>query len=115
VRLGCRCRKVWLTRIDYYYYYCDILLLLCYHLVTRCCGDILLLLLLVCLQLAVEYHKRFDPIYSDARNRARQLGPFSYYYSYMAQPKQQLDTFRWDIYVFNRAICANSLGAGRSP
>eukprot|EP00882_Tetradesmus_deserticola_P003525 GHRQ01003730.1.p1 GENE.GHRQ01003730.1~~GHRQ01003730.1.p1 ORF type:complete len:435 (+),score=181.80 GHRQ01003730.1:307-1611(+) len=44
--------------------------------------------------LAVEYHKRFDPIYSDARNRARQLGPFSYYYSYMAQPKQQLDTFR---------------------
>jgi len=46
------------------------------------------------LQLAVEYHKRFDPIYSDARNRARQLGPFSYFYSYMAQPKQQLDTFR---------------------
>ena len=45
-------------------------------------------------QLAVEYHKRFDPIYSDARNRARNLGPFSYFYSYMAQPKQQLDTFR---------------------
>lgn len=44
--------------------------------------------------LGVEYHKRFDPIYSDARNRARALGPFSYYYSYMAQPKQQLDTFR---------------------
>eukprot|EP00879_Flechtneria_rotunda_P032041 GHRR01035190.1.p1 GENE.GHRR01035190.1~~GHRR01035190.1.p1 ORF type:complete len:274 (+),score=103.00 GHRR01035190.1:243-1064(+) len=44
--------------------------------------------------LAVEYHKRYDPIYQDARNRARQLGPFSYYYSYMAQPKQQLDTFR---------------------
>eukprot|EP00878_Enallax_costatus_P003292 GHUV01003495.1.p1 GENE.GHUV01003495.1~~GHUV01003495.1.p1 ORF type:complete len:426 (+),score=94.81 GHUV01003495.1:198-1475(+) len=44
--------------------------------------------------LAVEYHKRFDPIYSDARNRARNLGPFSYYYSYMAQQKQQLDTFR---------------------
>ncbi|KAF8062958.1 ydgJ [Scenedesmus sp. PABB004] len=44
--------------------------------------------------LAVEYHKRFDPIYADARNRARSLGPFSYYYSYMAQPKQQLDTFR---------------------
>jgi hypothetical protein len=36
-------------------------------------------------QLAVEYHKRFDPIYSDARNRARGLGPFSYFYSYMAQ------------------------------
>lgn len=36
-------------------------------------------------QLAVEYHKRFDPVYSDARIRARSLGPFSYYYSYMAQ------------------------------
>lgn len=47
-----------------------------------------------CLQVAVEYHKRFDPIYSDARNRIRHLGPFSYYYSYMAQPKQQLDTFK---------------------
>jgi D-galacturonate reductase len=45
-------------------------------------------------QLAVEYHKRFDPIYSDARNRARTLGPFSYFYSYMAQPKVQLDTFK---------------------
>ncbi|GBF95493.1 D-galacturonic acid reductase [Raphidocelis subcapitata] len=44
--------------------------------------------------LAVEYHKRFDPIYSDARNRARSLGPFSYFYSYMAQPKVQLETFR---------------------
>lgn len=50
--------------------------------------------LLPVLQLGVEYHKRFDPIYSDARNRARNLGPFSYFYSYMAQPKQQLDTFR---------------------
>ncbi|KAI8475160.1 MAG: hypothetical protein J3K34DRAFT_405520 [Monoraphidium minutum] len=44
--------------------------------------------------LAVEYHKRFDPIYSDARNRARGLGAFSYFYSYMAQPKVQLETFR---------------------
>ena len=46
------------------------------------------------LLLATEYHKRFDPVYSDARARAPKLGPFSYYYSYMAQPKQQLDTFR---------------------
>jgi predicted dehydrogenase len=46
------------------------------------------------LQVGVEYHKRFDPIYADARDRIRQLGPFSYYYSYMAQQKQQLDTFR---------------------
>jgi D-galacturonate reductase len=46
------------------------------------------------LLIATEYHKRFDPVYSDARARASKLGPFSYYYSYMAQPKQQLDTFR---------------------
>lgn len=44
--------------------------------------------------LATEYHKRFDPIYSDAKARASKLGPFSYYYSYMAQPKQQIDTFK---------------------
>jgi D-galacturonate reductase len=45
---------------------------------------------------AVEYHKRFDPIYSDARHRIRSLGPFSHFASFMAQPKQQLATFsRW--------------------
>ena len=43
---------------------------------------------------AVEYHKRFDPIYVDARDRVRaQLGPFSYFSSTMTQPKAQLDTF----------------------
>ncbi len=42
----------------------------------------------------MEYHKRFDPIYSDAHNRIRALGPFSYFNAYMAQPKQQLDTFK---------------------
>jgi len=43
---------------------------------------------------AVEYHKRFDPIYTDARDRARaQLGPFSFFQSTMTQPKAQLDTF----------------------
>ncbi len=46
------------------------------------------------LQAAVEFHKRFDPMYSDARNRIRDLGPFSHFASHMAQPKQQLDTFR---------------------
>jgi len=46
------------------------------------------------LLIGAEYHKRFDPIYSDARARAARLGPFSYYYSYMAQPKQQLETFQ---------------------
>jgi len=39
-------------------------------------------------------HKRLDPMYADARDRIRELGPFSYMYSYMSQPKHQLDTFR---------------------
>jgi D-galacturonate reductase len=40
-------------------------------------------------------HKRFDPMYSDARDRIRtDLGHFSYFYSFMSQPKFQLDTFR---------------------
>jgi D-galacturonate reductase len=44
---------------------------------------------------AVEYHKRFDPIYVDARDRTRaHLGPFSFFSSTMTQPKAQLDTFR---------------------
>mmetsp|Transcript_56290 Transcript_56290/g.178206 ORF Transcript_56290/g.178206 Transcript_56290/m.178206 type:complete len:429 (+) Transcript_56290:283-1569(+) len=41
----------------------------------------------------VEYHKRFDPIYDDARNRVRGLGSFSFFTATMTQPKQQLDTF----------------------
>ncbi len=43
---------------------------------------------------AMEVHKRWDPIYLDARDRIRQLGPFSYFSSYMSQPKTQLETFR---------------------
>lgn len=42
----------------------------------------------------VEVHKRFDPIYLDAKDKIQALGPFSYMYSYMSQPKHQLDTFR---------------------
>ncbi|GLC34343.1 hypothetical protein PLESTB_000739600 [Pleodorina starrii] len=42
----------------------------------------------------VEFHKRWDPMYSDARNRAAQLGPFSHFAAHMTQPKQQLDTFK---------------------
>lgn len=42
----------------------------------------------------VEHHKRFDPAYWDARARARKLGDFNYFYSYMSQPKSQLETFR---------------------
>lgn len=42
-----------------------------------------------------ELHKRFDPFYVDARDRIRNnLGPFSYYWAYMSQPKHQLDTFK---------------------
>eukprot|EP00598_Pedospumella_elongata_P007344 CAMPEP_0184985464 /NCGR_PEP_ID=MMETSP1098-20130426/14130_1 /TAXON_ID=89044 /ORGANISM="Spumella elongata, Strain CCAP 955/1" /LENGTH=464 /DNA_ID=CAMNT_0027509551 /DNA_START=33 /DNA_END=1427 /DNA_ORIENTATION=+ len=43
---------------------------------------------------AIEVHKRWDPIYSDARDQLQSLGDFSYMYSYMSQPKHQLDTFR---------------------
>jgi D-galacturonate reductase len=43
---------------------------------------------------AMEVHKRWDPIYVDARDRIRNLGDFSFFQSYMSQPKSQLDTFR---------------------
>ncbi|MCJ1351484.1 MAG: hypothetical protein MMC33_001468 [Icmadophila ericetorum] len=42
----------------------------------------------------VEHHKRFDPAYSDAKARAKTLGDFNYFYSYMSQPKSQLETFK---------------------
>lgn len=45
------------------------------------------------LVLAVEYHKRWDPIYNDAVQRMQALGPFSYYHSCMTQRREQLDTF----------------------
>jgi D-galacturonate reductase len=43
---------------------------------------------------AVEVHKRWDPFYADARDRARHLGDFQYMYAYMSQPKHQLETFK---------------------
>lgn len=43
---------------------------------------------------AMEVHKRWDPIYRDARDRIRKLGDFSCFHSFMSQPKSQLDTFR---------------------
>ena len=43
---------------------------------------------------AVEVHKRLDPFYADARDRARSLGNFQYMYAYMSQPKHQLETFK---------------------
>lgn len=42
----------------------------------------------------VEVHKRWDPIYADARDKIQGLGSFSYLYSYMSQPKHQLETFK---------------------
>jgi len=42
---------------------------------------------------SVEYHKRWDPMYSDARERIRALGDFGFFQSYMSQPKFQLHTF----------------------
>lgn len=43
---------------------------------------------------AMEVHKRWDPIYVDARDQIRELGDFSFFNSYMSQPKKQLDAFR---------------------
>lgn len=42
----------------------------------------------------IEHHKRYDPAYADAKFRARKLGDFNYFYSYMSQPKFQLETFK---------------------
>lgn len=45
--------------------------------------------------IGVEVHKRLDPFYADARDRARSsLGNFQYMYAYMSQPKHQLETFK---------------------
>lgn len=44
---------------------------------------------------ALDVHKRFDPMYSDSKQRIKtMLGEFSYFYSYMSQPKSQLMTFK---------------------
>ncbi len=43
---------------------------------------------------AMEVHKRWDPIYTDARDRIRKLGDMSFFQAYMSQPKSQLGTFR---------------------
>eukprot|EP01067_Filipodium_phascolosomae_P000793 Filipodium_phascolosomae@DN1575_c0_g1_i1.p1 len=43
---------------------------------------------------AVDYHKRWDPIYQDAVQRIRTLGDLNFFSSYMSQPHCQLDTFR---------------------
>jgi D-galacturonate reductase len=45
------------------------------------------------LLLMLEVHKRYDPIYNDARDNIQTYGGFSFFNSYMSQPKSQLDTF----------------------
>ena len=47
-----------------------------------------------CGQVMIEVHKRFDPMYTDARDRIRGLGDFGYMSAYMSQPKMQLETFK---------------------
>ncbi|PSR72404.1 hypothetical protein PHLCEN_2v11747 [Hermanssonia centrifuga] len=42
----------------------------------------------------VEHHKRFDPVYSDAKVRAQALGECNFFSAWMSQPKSQLETFR---------------------
>ena len=43
----------------------------------------------------IELHKRFDPIYIDAKDRiCGKLGDFSFFNAYMSQPKHQLHTFK---------------------
>lgn len=42
----------------------------------------------------IEHHKRYDPAYADAKYKAVKLGDFNYFYSYMSQPKSQLETFK---------------------
>ena len=39
-------------------------------------------------------HKRYDPAYNDAKMRSAAIGDFSFFTSYMSQPKSQLETFR---------------------
>eukprot|EP01125_Pyxidicula_operculata_P019472 TRINITY_DN7077_c0_g1_i1.p1 TRINITY_DN7077_c0_g1~~TRINITY_DN7077_c0_g1_i1.p1 ORF type:complete len:426 (+),score=93.50 TRINITY_DN7077_c0_g1_i1:34-1311(+) len=43
---------------------------------------------------AIEVHKRWDPMYSDAKQRVKGFGNFNYFQSYMSQPKTQLFTFK---------------------
>lgn len=42
----------------------------------------------------IEFHKRYDPMYFDFFQRAKSLGDFGYFSSYMSQPQSQLDTFK---------------------
>ena len=67
--------------------------------------------------LQIEVHKRFDPIYNDARMRIQKLGKFNYFTSYMSQPKFQLETFsawvgKYEPVVLKIFPCCVRLGWG---
>ena len=57
----------------------------------------------------IEVHKRYDPIYRDARDRIQQLGAFSFFQAYMSQPKHQLETFK----VWSRRLRASRRSCGQ--
>lgn len=43
--------------------------------------------------ICVEMHKRFDPAYATGHQKAKTVGDFNFFSSYMSQPKTQLETF----------------------
>ncbi|PWN44419.1 NAD(P)-binding protein [Ceraceosorus guamensis] len=42
----------------------------------------------------VEHHKRWDPVYADAKDKCNGLGDLQFFSAYMSQPKTQLKTFK---------------------
>lgn len=65
---------------------------------------------------AVEVHKRWDPIYQDARDRLRGLGDMGYLSAYMSQPKRQLRTFgAWAGRSSDISYYLNSHHVGEQP
>lgn len=64
--------------------------------------------------LAVEVHKRWDPIYTDARDRLQRLGHFSYLASYMSQPKYQVELSSRQARPHRRQLDTFKAWAGRS-
>ena len=59
--------------------------------------------------LQIEVHKRFDPIYNDARMRIQKLGNFNFFTSYMSQPKFQLETFKVIITILRHINNINNI------
>ena len=45
--------------------------------------------------LQIEVHKRFDPIYNDARQRIQKLGEFNFFTSYMSHRRARSHADEW--------------------